>query len=92
MSRCVLGVHSKALACVLCLLLRRARLDLHAEVEQKEIGESCTRSIGFLIILFYPYLFNGDSQFVFGRSFDGLVVFFIYESVKVLCLTPIEKV
>ncbi|CAB3220239.1 unnamed protein product [Arctia plantaginis] len=39
-SRCVLGVHSKALASVLCLLLRRARLDLHAEVEQKEIGAS----------------------------------------------------
>ncbi|VVC99291.1 unnamed protein product [Leptidea sinapis] len=37
-SRCLLGVHSKALASVLCLLLRRARLDLHAEVEQKEIG------------------------------------------------------
>lgn len=43
-SRCVLGVHSKALASVLCLLLRRARLDLHAEVEQKEIGESRHRA------------------------------------------------
>ncbi|CAH2090705.1 unnamed protein product [Euphydryas editha] len=39
-SRCVLGVHSKALASALCLLLRRARLDLRAEVEQKEIGAS----------------------------------------------------
>lgn len=37
-SRCVLGVHSRALASALCLLLRRASLDLHAEVEQKEIG------------------------------------------------------
>ncbi|XP_045450625.1 serine/threonine-protein kinase SMG1-like [Melitaea cinxia] len=39
-SRCVLGVHSKALAAALCLLLRRAHLDLSAEVEQKEIGAS----------------------------------------------------
>ncbi|XP_052758949.1 serine/threonine-protein kinase SMG1 [Galleria mellonella] len=38
--RGVVGVHSKALACVVCGLLRRARLDLHAEVEQKEIGAS----------------------------------------------------
>ncbi|KAG6464352.1 hypothetical protein O3G_MSEX014455 [Manduca sexta] len=44
-SRCVLGVHSKALASVLCLLLRRARLDLHAEVEQKEIGASWSVSL-----------------------------------------------
>ncbi|XP_047026629.1 serine/threonine-protein kinase SMG1 [Helicoverpa zea] len=44
-SRCVLGVHSKALAAVLCLLLRRARLDLHAEVEQKEIGASWSVSL-----------------------------------------------
>ncbi|CAH2039154.1 unnamed protein product, partial [Iphiclides podalirius] len=44
-SRCVLGVHSKALASVLCLLLRRARLDLNAEVEQKEIGASWSVSL-----------------------------------------------
>ncbi|XP_059058006.1 serine/threonine-protein kinase SMG1-like [Achroia grisella] len=43
--RCVVGVHSKALACVLCGLLRRARLDLHAEVEQKEIGASWSVSL-----------------------------------------------
>nr|XP_026487269.1 serine/threonine-protein kinase SMG1 [Vanessa tameamea] len=43
-SRCFLGVHSKALASVLCLLLRRARLDLHAEVEQKEIGNDPERA------------------------------------------------
>lgn len=39
MSRCFLGVHSLSLGRALCLLLRRARLDLRAEVEQKEIGE-----------------------------------------------------
>ncbi|XP_063363539.1 serine/threonine-protein kinase SMG1, partial [Cydia amplana] len=44
-SRCVLGVHSKALASVLCLLLRRQRLDLAAEVEQKEIGASWSVSL-----------------------------------------------
>ncbi|CAK1585847.1 unnamed protein product [Parnassius mnemosyne] len=44
-SRCVLGVHSKALASVLCLLLRRARLDLNSEVEQKEIGASWSVSL-----------------------------------------------
>ncbi|CAG4963175.1 unnamed protein product [Colias eurytheme] len=44
-SRCVLGVPSRALACVLCLLLRRNRLDLHDEVEQKEIGASWSVSL-----------------------------------------------
>ncbi|KAL0871572.1 hypothetical protein ABMA27_004105 [Loxostege sticticalis] len=44
-SRCVLGVHSRALASALCLLLRRASLDLHAEVEQKEIGASWSVSL-----------------------------------------------
>lgn len=38
-ARNLLGVHSRALACVICALLRRRRLDLRAEVEQKEIGE-----------------------------------------------------
>lgn len=51
MSRCVLGVQSKALASVLCLLLRRASLDLHAEVEQKEIGT-------FLVIVYCIYCFK----------------------------------
>ncbi|XP_045525858.1 serine/threonine-protein kinase SMG1-like [Pieris brassicae] len=44
-SRCVLGVPSRALASVLCLLLRRARLDIGAEVEQKEIGASWSVSL-----------------------------------------------
>ncbi|KAM3958581.1 LOW QUALITY PROTEIN: serine/threonine-protein kinase Smg1 [Aphomia sociella] len=43
--RCVVGVHSKALASVLCGLLRRANLDLRAEVEQKEIGASWSVSL-----------------------------------------------
>ncbi|GBP74735.1 hypothetical protein EVAR_59630_1 [Eumeta japonica] len=41
-SRRLLGVPSRALGSVLCLLLRRARLDVSAEVEQKEIGASWT--------------------------------------------------
>ncbi|CAH2981536.1 unnamed protein product [Chilo suppressalis] len=41
-SRCVLGVGPRALASCICLLLRRAPLDLAAEVEQKEIGASWT--------------------------------------------------
>ncbi|XP_053606534.1 serine/threonine-protein kinase SMG1 isoform X2 [Plodia interpunctella] len=44
-SRCVLGVHSRALAAALCLLLRRAQLDLSQEVEQKEIGASWSVSL-----------------------------------------------
>ncbi|XP_060802702.1 serine/threonine-protein kinase SMG1 [Amyelois transitella] len=44
-SRCVLGVHSRALAGVLCALLRRANLDLHHEVEQREIGASWSVSL-----------------------------------------------
>ncbi|XP_072947723.1 serine/threonine-protein kinase SMG1 [Epargyreus clarus] len=43
-SRCVLGVQSAALARALCLLLH-ARIDLHAEVEQKEIGASWSVSL-----------------------------------------------
>ncbi|XP_041987435.1 serine/threonine-protein kinase SMG1 [Aricia agestis] len=43
-SRCVLGVPSRALASAVCLLLR-TRIDLRAEVEQKEIGASWTVSL-----------------------------------------------
>nr|XP_032520862.1 serine/threonine-protein kinase SMG1 isoform X1 [Danaus plexippus plexippus] len=48
-SRCFLGVHSLSLGRALCLLLRRARLDLRAEVEQKEIGASWSVSLESLV-------------------------------------------
>ncbi|XP_037869832.1 serine/threonine-protein kinase SMG1 isoform X2 [Bombyx mori] len=44
-SRCTLGVGSRALAAALCLLLHRHGVDIAAEVEQKEIGASWSVSL-----------------------------------------------
>lgn len=39
-SRCLLGVHSRAVASTVCMMIHRSGLDLRLEVEQKEIGAS----------------------------------------------------